>query len=98
MRETMTVTPRPFGGYYIPDSLDEYIQECIEAEGGYLMGILITSGTQGKEESMGLDFGLGKSTLLGQLCRMVCYRWDHLIPDSVIGENLTRKWHSTSGR
>lgn len=82
--EQVTMQRSSSGYWFMPDTLSEYIEECVQAPKGYLMGILITSGTQGREEAMGLDFGLGKSTLLGQLGKMMCQRWDHLIPDGIV--------------
>jgi len=86
--ESATLRPAPTGGYWqLPNNLSEFIEECIEAPKGYLMGILITSGSQGREESLGLDFGLGKSTFLGQLGKMIAYRWDDRIPDTIVPED-----------
>jgi len=46
------------------ESLQDYINFAIHAEGGALIGIIVTSSASGKIPSLGLDYGAGKSTLL----------------------------------
>lgn len=56
------------------DDLADYIEACIYDN--YLMGILITGAAQGKLQSLGLDYGTGKSTLLCKIAYLYLRSWD----------------------
>ncbi len=49
----------------MPKDILEYFDMCIRTD--YMMGVLITSAAEGLTPSIGLDYGVGKSTLAGQL-------------------------------
>jgi hypothetical protein len=49
----------------MPKDILDYINHCIWHD--YMMGVLITSASQGILPSIGMDYGVGKSTLAGQL-------------------------------
>lgn len=51
----------------MPKDLLAYIDHCIMQD--YMMGIIITSASEGIVASIGMDYGVGKSTLVGQITK-----------------------------
>jgi len=51
--------------------LIDYINKAINEN--YMLWILVTSGAEGKLETMGFDYGVGKSTFALQYMRTTCY-------------------------
>ncbi len=56
-----------------------------------MIGIIITSGVEGKEPSLGLSAGVGKSTLMGTLAHRIIYKHRDRIPDNVIPPEMYNK-------
>jgi len=70
----------------LPQSLEEYIDMCINEN--WALCALITSGTEAKEPSIGLDWGAGKSTFAMSLCFLYCFKYDEMIPDWVVPKEI----------
>lgn len=67
-----------------PETLGDYIHFAINAPGGSLIGIIITSSASGKIPSWGLDFGAGKSHLLIDLLNDIYKGEEEKIKENMI--------------
>jgi len=72
----------------IPTQMHEMVDTAINDD--FLTFLLITSGTEGKEESLGFNFGSGKSTLMNRLGATYIYKHEKKVPNSLLSvESLT---------